>query len=154
MTTTNTGRAAMGSMSAQIAMPYTLTAGLAMGTFLAELGNRRILGSRCPECTTIRVPAQDFCGACGADSAELVLVPASGVLQAWTVTDQGTIGLVLLDGTAVAFLHRIVDVDPATLTIGQRVQASWAEQPLGNVLDLVGFVPTTDAAVTASASDQ
>ena len=146
MTTTHTGHETMGSMHAQIAVPYTLTAGPAMGTFLAELGNRRILGSRCAVCDTVRVPAQDFCGDCGADFAELVLVPPRGVLEAWTVTGQGTLALVRLDGTAVPFLHQIVAVHPDVLTIGMRVEASWVAEPSGTVLDLVGFVPSADAA--------
>lgn len=147
MTTTHTGREALGSMSAQIAMPYTLTAGPAMGTFLAELGRQRILGTRCPACETVRVPAQDFCGDCGAETPELVLAPSSGVLEAWTVTDQGVVALVRLDGTAVPFLHQVVVDDPATLTTGMQVEASWAPEPTGSVLDLVGFVPSTGSDV-------
>ena len=146
MTPTHTGHEAMGSMHAQISMPYTLTAGHAMGTFLAELANRRILGSRCASCETVRVPAQDFCGDCGADTAELVQAPTSGVLEAWTVTDQGTVALVRLDGTAVPFLHHAVVDDPSTLTVGMRVEASWSDEPSGNVLDLAGFVPSAGAA--------
>jgi len=146
-TDTDTSRDGMGSMHAQIAMPYTLTAGRAMGTFLAELGQQRIIGSRCAACDTVRVPAQDFCGDCGADADELVLVPNAGVLEAWTVTDQGVIAFVRLDGTAVPFLHQIVDTDPATLTMGMRVEASWAPEPVGAVLDLLGFMPNADAAI-------
>ena len=146
MTSTHTGHEAMGSMHAQISMPYTLTAGHAMGTFLAELANRRILGSRCASCETVRVPAQDFCGDCGAETGELVQVPTSGVLEAWTVTDQGTVALVRLDGTAVPFLHHVVVDDPSTLSAGMQVEAAWVDEPSGNVLDLVGFVPSSGTA--------
>ena len=63
------------------------------------------------------------------------------------MTDQGIVALVRLDGTSVPFLHNIVDTDPATLTMGMRVEASWATEPVGAVLDLLGFVPNSDAAV-------
>jgi uncharacterized OB-fold protein len=135
----------MTSMAAEIVMPYTLTAGKATGTFLAELADRRILGSQCPACRTLRVPAQDFCGDCGEESSALKHVPAVGDLDAWTVTDQGVIALVRLDGTDVPFLHRIVGADPAELEPGMRVAAVWAEEPTGHVLDLVGFTPSPDA---------
>src|ERR1700712_3396465 len=71
------------SMSSEIVMPYTLTAGKAIGTFLAELADHRILGSTCPSCQTVRVPAQDFCGDCGEPASELVHVPAVGELDSW-----------------------------------------------------------------------
>lgn len=141
----------MTSMSAAIEMPYTLTAGRAMGTFLAELGQRRILGSSCESCATVRVPAQDFCGDCGAETPGLRQVPETGAVEAWTVTDQGTLALVRLDGTDVAFLHRIVDTDPSELEVGTRVTATWAEEPSGHVLDLVGFVPAPGAPVGTAA---
>ena len=143
----STPKETMGAMAVQLSMPYTLTAGRAAGIFLAELGAQRIIGSRCPACVTVRVPAQDFCGDCGADSSEMVVVPPTGVLEAWTVTDQGVIALVRLDGTSVPLLHRIVDTAPDQLEIGQRVTATWAPEPVGGVLDLHGFVPAAGAPV-------
>ena len=130
----STPKETMGAMAVQLSMPYTLTAGRAAGIFLAELGAQRIIGSRCPACVTVRVPAQDFCGDCGADSSEMVVVPPTGVLEAWTVTDQGVIALVRLDGTSVPLLHRIVDTAPDQLEIGQRVTATWAPEPVGGWL--------------------
>lgn len=137
----------MTSMSAEIVMPYTLTAGKAIGTFLAELADHRILGSGCPSCHTVRVPAQDFCGDCGEPATELVHVPAVGELDSWTVTDQGVLALVRLDGTDVPFLHRIVGADPAELQPGLRVEAVWADEAGGHVLDLEGFTPAPEAPV-------
>lgn len=145
MSTQVADTADMNTLSAAIVMPYTLTAGRAVGTFLAELRDRRILGSRCPTCTSVRVPAQDFCGDCGGESAEFTKVPETGDLEAWTVTDQGIVALVRLDGTDVPFLHRIVDADPASLELGARLKAVWSDEPTGHILDLVGFTPAEDA---------
>jgi uncharacterized OB-fold protein len=138
--------AEMSAMSAAITMPYTLTAGRAVGTFLAELANRRILASTCPSCKTVRVPAQDFCGDCGAETGEFTEVPGAGDLEAWTVTDQGVVALVRLDGTDVPFLHRLVDTETTSLEVGTRVSAVWVDEPRGHVLDLAGFSPDTGAA--------
>lgn len=139
------GKVKMTTMSVAIEMPYTLTAGRAVGTFLAELGNRRILGSRCGSCKTVRVPAQDFCGDCGEPTPELRHVPETGDLEAWTVTDQGVLALVRLDGTDVPLLHRVLDDDAAELEIGARVRAVWADEATGHVLDLAGFSVAPDA---------
>jgi len=135
----------MTSMPAEIVMPYTLTAGHAVGTFLAELAEKRILGSSCPSCRTVRVPAQDYCGDCGEPTTDWKHVPAVGDLDSWTVTDQGVVALVRLDGTDVPFLHRIVDAEPEELEPGMRVSAVWTDQPTGHVLDIEGFTPTPDA---------
>lgn len=145
MTTEVAGAADLKSLSTALVMPYTLTAGRAVGTFLAELPNRRILGSSCASCKTLRVPSQDFCGDCGQETTGFTQVPETGDLEAWTVTDQGILALVRLDGTDVPFLHRIVDTDPRALEVGIRVTAVWADEPNGHVLDLVGFVPAGEA---------
>jgi uncharacterized OB-fold protein len=138
-TRTNTGT--MGALDATIAMPYTLTTGPAAGQFLAELANRRIVGSRCPDCGRVVVPAQDFCGHChGACGADLVEVPATGVVTAITQTPAATLAFVRLDGTGADFLHRIVQADDdVPVAVGARVEAVWAEDPTGSVLDLAGF---------------
>jgi uncharacterized protein len=137
----------MGSMAAQIKMPYTLTAGRATGTFLSELAAGRIIGSRCATCDNVRVPAQDYCPECGGDQNELVLVPATGELVGFTETAVGIVGLVKLDGTDVPLLHNVVDTDVAALSVGERVRAVWAEERTSSVLDIRGFVPAADAAV-------
>jgi len=146
MTSELADTADMTTLSAAIQMPYTLTAGRAVGTFLAELGQRRIVGSVCGSCTTVRVPAQDFCGDCGGETPDFRQVPEVGDLEAWTVTDQGIVALVRLDGTDVPFLHRIVQAEPSALEVAMRVRAVWAEEPSGQVLDLVGFEPAPEAA--------
>jgi len=137
----------MSFKNVQIAMPYTLTAGHAVGTFLAELAHQRIIGARCAKCNTVRVPAQDFCGDCGGESNELVVVPPTGTLTAWTVTDQGIIGLIALDGTSVPLLHQVITATPSDLQMGMRVKATWAAEPVGAVMDLLGFAPAPDAPV-------
>jgi len=137
----------MGSMAAQISMPYTLTGGPATGTFLAELAGRRILGSRCSSCETVRVPAQDFCGDCGADTKELLAVPDTGTLAGWTKTANGVLALVQIDGTDVPWLHRLVDTDVDALKVGTRVRAVWVDEPKGHVLDVRGFAVDADSAV-------
>jgi len=142
----------MGSMAATLKMPYTLTPGRATGIFLAALAQQQILGSRCTACSTVRVPAQDVCPDCGGESPEIVRVPETGVLEAWTQTDQGVIALVRLDGTDISLLHRLVSADGAEM--GGRVSAVWNDERTGAIVDISGFAVAPNAAVgTVSAID-
>ncbi|WP_167042381.1 OB-fold nucleic acid binding domain-containing protein [Salinibacterium sp. ZJ454] len=129
------------AMAAQISMPYTLTPGRATGIFLAELANRRLIGSRYPD-NSIIVPAQDFSGSTGEEATGFVEVAPSGVLRGFTTTELGTIGLVLINGSDVPMVHRILVDDPGSLTVGDRVEIVWSEEPTGGMLDITGFAPT------------
>lgn len=126
-------------MAAQIKMPYTLTPGRATGIFLAELAGKRLIGSRHGHETI--VPAQDFSGATGEPASGYVEVAPVGAVQAFTTTAEGTLGLVLVDGSTVPFVHRLLGFERGALEVGARVEAVWAEDPSGGVLDLAGFGP-------------
>jgi hypothetical protein len=130
----------------RISLPYTLTTGRAASTFLAELANHKLVGSRCPSCEGVLVPAQDFCAACGTSLEEFVEVPPVGELAGFTETVNGVIGLVRLDGAANEFAHKLLDAELGELEVGQRVAVRWAEQPEGSILDIAGFELAPDAA--------
>jgi uncharacterized OB-fold protein len=127
------------SFDARIELPYTLTTGRAAATFLAELANHRVVGSRCSKCDRVLVPAQDFCAACAEALEDFVVVASSGELTGFTETAEGLIGTIRLDGAANDFAHRLLDVELGGLEIGQRVKARWAEEPEGGILDIAGF---------------
>lgn len=147
MSVTDTTSASAGTddmdwMAAQIKMPYTLTPGQATGIFLAELAGRRLIGSRHGD--ELIVPAQDFSGTTGEPADGFVEVAGVGTVEAFTRTPNGVIGLVCVDGSSVPLVHRLVgfgdDLEP-----GARVQARWADQPTGGVLDLEGWEPLAGA---------
>jgi hypothetical protein len=56
-------------------------------------------------------------------------------------TADGNLGLVLIDGTDIPMIHRLLDFDTEALQIGARVEAVWSEEPVGSMLDLAGFAP-------------
>ena len=130
-----------------ISMPYTLTPGRAAGTFLAEIGNRRIVGSRFKESGTVVVPAQDFCPKSGDSNFDLVEAPSTGTLTAFTETDAGLIGLFRIDGSDFDFPHRVVGAAYEDLEVGMRVEAVWAEGIENSILGIEGFRPAPGAAV-------
>lgn len=136
---------------AKIAMPYTLTTGASAGQFLAELVAHRLVGSRCPDCSRVMVPAQDFCGACGgAAGQDLVVLPSTGTVTAITRTADRTLAFVRVDGAGSDMLHRLLDA-PDDARIGSRVEAVWGEEATGGMLDLAGFRVTEGGAADGGA---
>jgi uncharacterized protein len=130
-----------------LSMPYTLTPGRAAGAFLAEIGNRRIVGSKFRRSGSVAAPAQDFCPASGDSDYELVEVPPTGVLTGFTETEAGLIGLFRLDGSDFDFPHRIVGAVYDDLKIGMRVEAVWADGVKNSILGIEGFKPAGEAPV-------
>lgn len=135
----------LSTLHSEISMPYTLTPGRAAGTFLAEIGNRRIVGNRFSDGTVI-APAQDFSPADGDDRYEFVEAPHSGVLQAFTKVGDLVIGLIQLDGCDNEFPHIMLD-DVASLKVGQRVAAEWVDGMESSILAIGGFRVAADAPV-------
>lgn len=137
----------MAPLKSDLSMPYTLTPGRAAGAFLAELGQRRIVGSRFKKSGKVVVPAQDFCPLSGDSEFELVEAPATGTLTAYTETAAGLIVLIRIDGSDVDFAHRLIDASLDELSIGARVEAVWAEGIENSILAIAGFRLAPDAPV-------
>lgn len=136
----------------RIELPYTLTTGKAAATFLAELANKQLVGSRCATCREVAVPSNDFCAACGESLSELVVVAPTGEVTGFTETPAGLLGTIRLDGADTDFVHKLLDVGLDALAIGDRVEARWAAEPQGNVMDIEGFAPSdSDPAGTPEA---
>jgi uncharacterized OB-fold protein len=131
-------------LHSELKMPYTLTPGRAAGVFLAEIGNKRIVGSRFKSGVVI-VPAQDFLPATGESEFDLVQAPETGVLNGFTETDLGLIGLIRIDGSDLDFPHRIVDAKPDDLRVGMRVTAVWNDNIKESITAISGFRLAPDA---------
>jgi uncharacterized OB-fold protein len=125
-----------------LSMPYTLTPGRAAGTFVAEIKNRRIVGSRFAG-GTVAVPAQDFCPKTGDSDPELVEAPHTGTLTGFTETDAGIIALIRIDGSDFDMTHRILGTSLDSLQVGQRVEAVWGDGE--GILAIEGFRLAPDA---------
>jgi uncharacterized protein len=126
-------------LKSTLSMPYTLTPGRAAGAFLAEIGQRRIVGSRFKTSGVVTVPAQDFCPISADSEFDLVEAPHTGAITGYTLTEAGLIALIRIDGSDVDFPHRIVEASYDELSIGARVEAVWAEGVEKSILALEGF---------------
>jgi uncharacterized OB-fold protein len=124
-----------------ISLPYRLTPGKAMGSFIAELSGQRIVGSRCRTCNRVEVPAQDFCQ-CGSDDHELVIVPSKGKLTGFTETPHFTLGTVRLEGADCDLMHHLCG--EIEWVIGQSVEVVWSDKVESTMRDMLGFKACID----------
>lgn len=127
----------------RIDLPYTLTPGKAAGTFLAEVKNQRIIGSRFASGRVV-APAQDFSSIDGEEPEAFVEAPQTGTLTAFTRVDGNVIGFIRLDGCDNEFPHKLL-ADMADVSIGMRVKAEWDAGVEQSVLAIKGFVAAPDA---------
>jgi uncharacterized OB-fold protein len=135
---------------------YTYFAGNAASRFFAEIReNRRVMGTRCPRCRRVLVPARSFCDACFERTAEWVPVAGEGTLETFTIITAAFPGLpeppvvlayVTLDGADTALVNVVTGVDcsdidaaAARLFGRPRVRVSFVDEPKGRMTDF-GFV--------------
>jgi len=133
--------------SSAIRIPFRYAAGTAGSRFLAALRDeQRILGARCTSCARVLVPLRAFCPACGIEMLEEVEVGPGGTLQSWTLRADGTaFALVLLDGASTGIVHRLLGA-AGEARCGLRVQARFAVDRRGGILDIAGFEPAQGGA--------
>ena len=138
-----------------LSIPYAWAAGDHATRFYREIAeNRKIFGARCPECRRVLAPARKACSRCFADTTEWVEVGPGGVVKSFTVVHYAepliqpwsppfAFGLIQLDGADTAFIHLIAGVELQHLKTKMRVEAVFAEEPKGNILDINYFKPSS-----------
>ena len=136
----------------QIYIPNTYSAGAVGSRFLIELRDKkRIMGTRCPTCNRVYVPARSICKDCFGQLDEFVEVSDKGTLLTYTVCNQPNpvqpveppvvYGIVQLDGADTGFVHILGEVEPEQIRIGMRVQAVFKEEREASILDIRYFKP-------------
>jgi uncharacterized protein len=135
------------------AFDYTYYAGDAASRFFAELAQRRIMGTRCPECQRVLVPARGFCDACFVETTDWVEVSQHGTLETFTILTTSfpglpepplVVGYVLLEGASSAVLNFVGGIDltdpdaaGAVLLRHPRVTAQFKDVCHGRITDFV-----------------
>lgn len=136
----------------ELPVRHRYTPGVAGEAFFTALRDRGVLlGTRCESCSYTYVPARLFCERCFAELSPDVEVGPEGTLVSFTILFAGlegepldepeTIGLVRLDRADAVMMHRIVETGDEPLEIGERVEAVFAAERTGSILDLEGFRP-------------
>jgi hypothetical protein len=130
------------------------SAGIAGERFFREIkDNARILGSHCPECDLVYVPAAMFCERCFEELDEWVEVSSQGTVFTYTVLYRdlddepldppAVLAYVSLDESDGGLVHYLGDVDPEEVYVGLEVEAVFKEaaEREGSILDIRYFRP-------------
>ena len=138
----------------KIHIPNTYSAGAVGSRFLIELrDNERIMGTRCPACKLVYVPARSVCKDCFSQLSEWVEVSHQGTLLTYAVTYKPNpvqplqvpfaYGIVKLDGADTGFVHMLGEVAPEKLKVGMKVKAAFKakEERRASILDIKYFKP-------------
>jgi len=136
----------------QINIPNTYSAGAVGSRFLIELRDKkRIMGTRCPACNRVYIPARSICKDCFGQLDEWVEVSSKGTVLTYAIDHEVkpiqpmaipiVYGIIQLDGADTGFVHILGEVDPEQLRVGMRVQAVFKKEREGNILDIKYFKP-------------
>jgi uncharacterized OB-fold protein len=137
---------------------YAWDAGVAIGRYLAELKEGRLVGVHCKKCKRTVIPPRNFCEWCFRPMDDWVQLPDTGIVNTFSLcyvtwdmkvlTDPEIPTVIDIDGTSppVGIMHKLGEVDPKTVRIGMRVQAVWKppEQREGSILDIEYFKPLSE----------
>jgi uncharacterized protein len=134
---------------------YAWDAGVAIGRYLAELQQGKLVGVHCRQCRRTVIPPRQFCEWCFRPMDEWVTLPDSGTVNTFSLcyvtwdmqylTEPQMPAVIDIDGThpAVGIMHMLGGVDPQAVHIGMRVKAVWKppEEREGSILDIRYFAP-------------
>jgi len=134
---------------------YAWDVGIAVGRYLEELRNGRLVGVRCQHCGRILFPPRAFCEHCFCPTTDWVTLQDTGTIQTFAVChiawdarriDEPKIPAVIaIDGASrnMGLLHLIGGVNPDQVSVGQRVRAVWrpTSERQGSITDILHFAP-------------
>ena len=137
---------------------YAWDAGVAIGRYLAELKQGRLIGVHCRKCRRTVIPPRNFCEWCFRPMDNWVHLPETGTVNTFSLcyvtwdmkvlTDPEIPAVIDIDGTSppVGIMHKLGEVDPKTVRIGMQVQAVWKppEEREGSILDIKYFKPLNE----------
>lgn len=137
---------------------YAWDAGVAIGRYLDELKQGRLVGVHCRTCNRTLIPPRTSCEWCFRPMDDWVPLPDTGTVNTFSLcyvtwdmrvlTDPEIPAVIDIDGTSppVGIMHKLGEVDPKAVRIGTRVQAVWKppEEREGSILDIKYFKPLNE----------
>lgn len=137
------------------AFDYTRSVGPTIGTFLAGLRRKQLIGGRGSD-GRVYVPPPEYDSVTREPITDFVDVGSSGTVQSWSwVTDPYdgqpldrpfAYALIILDGADTALLHAVDAGTSSAMSTGMRVHARWDEERVGDIHDVLYFLPGEGAA--------
>jgi len=134
----------------ELGFTYTRSTGPVVGRFYTELKNRKIVGIKGSDGKVI-VPPAEFDPKTAEGLTDFVEVGQTGVVKTWCWVTQPrekqplqkpfAWALIQLDGADTSMLHAVDAGSEAAMSTGMKVRARWAQEPKGQLRDLVCFEP-------------
>lgn len=136
----------------KINVPYHWWAGeTASKFFIALRDEKKILGTKCPQCGKTFLPPRRHCPLCYSVQTQWVELSHEGTVVSYTIVRKQRaalqkkvpviFGLIRLDGCDTALLHYLDNVQPEKVKIGMRVRAVFAENRQARMQDISHFEP-------------
>ena len=141
-------------------LEYAWDNGPAIGRYLAELKNGKIIGKRCNKCDRVLLPPRMFCELCWRPTDEWVYVEDTGTVNTFCISHVDwkagrlnikggvrpfTPAVIEIDGASkgMGILHMIEKIDPEKIKVGMKVKAVWkpADKREGSITDIEYFKP-------------
>jgi uncharacterized OB-fold protein len=135
-------------------LEYLHTAGETSSRFLRGFLERKILGSRCPECDKVYVPMRGNCPICVSAMIREVELAHTGTITKFCIVNLPfaarnieipyVSASILLDGADVPIFHLIQEIPYDEIRIGMRVVAVWEEpqERIPGMESIMHFRPT------------
>ncbi len=137
---------------------YAWDDGVAIGRYLKELKQGRIMARRCRECDRIMLPPRMFCERCWRITDEWVQVEDTGTVNTFAISHVDwtagrihkgqrfyTPAVIEIDGASagMGILHLLDEVAPEKIFVGMRVKAVWRPEAerVGAITDIKYFKP-------------
>ncbi|MDI6733327.1 MAG: Zn-ribbon domain-containing OB-fold protein [Planctomycetota bacterium] len=141
-------------------LKYAWDNGPAIGRYLSELKQGKIIARKCHKCHRIMLPPRMFCELCWRPTDEWVYVKDTGIVNTWVVSYVDwkatrldikggvrpyTPAIIEIDGASkgMGILHHLNEVDPWKIHRDMKVKAVW-EMPgkrIGAITDIKYFKP-------------
>lgn len=136
-------------------MEYAWDNGVALGRYLKELKNGKIIARKCNKCRRIMLPPRMFCELCFRPTDEWVYLQDRGVVNTFAIAyidvaarrikEPVFPAVIGIEGASelMGIYHFVGEVDPKEIKIGMKVKAVWKdpEERIGAITDIKYFKP-------------
>jgi uncharacterized OB-fold protein len=134
---------------------YAWDAGVAIGRYLQELKNGRLVARRCSSCERTLLPPRMFCEECFVPTDKWVFVKDTGTVNTFSICyvrwdmvrlkEPQLPAVINVDGASpgMGILHLLGEVRPEDVRIGMRVKAVWKDpgERQGAITDIKYWKP-------------
>ena len=143
------------TVKARPKVKFAWSAGVAIGKFLEELKEGRIVASTCGKCGRIMVPPRVYCELCFKPTDGYKYVKDTGTINTYSISylaadasrlqEPIIVAIIDLDGASqgMGIIHILEEVDQKDVKFEMKVRAVWKprEERVGAITDIKYFKP-------------